>query len=155
MEIKFNYHESLLALTSVVAKADGELEKSEIDARVHMILTEKIESSVIDSFKTKYEVLSKDIEKTFNTAMSCLKDLSQEQKAKAVAWMYLVANTTSSSDDEEIDLSNLEEVESWSNNDNYVDLSELHYINTAKKTLKLKLAEIKEAFAAIPTPKRI
>ncbi len=50
MAYEFDYHEALLALTTIVAWADGENQDAEVDARVQMIVHEKITDSVFDAF---------------------------------------------------------------------------------------------------------
>ena len=157
MKIKFSYNEALLGLTSVVSAADGVFRKAETDARVHMVITEKISNSEIDAFKSKYDELE-NFQETYDSAIDSLKDETIELKSKALAYMYLVANVTSDNgddDNEVIDLNHLEEIEDYINDDKYVDLEELVWINKAKKDLNISLSEMKTQFNKIPAAKRI
>lgn len=155
MKVKFSYNEALLGLTSVVSAADGVFRKAETDARVHMVINEKISNSEIDAFKSKYDELS-NIDETYATAIESLTTQSPDLKAKALAYMYLVANVASDGEDNEVtDLNHLEEIEDYINDDKYVDLEELVWINKAKKDLKISLKAMKEEFEKIPAAKRI
>lgn len=153
-QISFNYQECLLALTAVVSNADGVNHSSEIDARVNMILNEGISNGTIKGYEAKYAELDGG-EKTLQAAIVSLQSETEESKAKALAYMYLVANVGTTDEDELVDLSHLEEVENWQNSDDYVDLEELAVINKAKKELGLSLTAIKEAFKNLPEAKRI
>lgn len=155
MKVKFSYNEALLGLTSVVSAADGVFRKAETDARVHMVINEKISTAEIDSFKSKYDELNS-IEDTYNAAIESLQGEHIDLKAKALAYMYLVANVASDEDDNEVtDLDHLEEIEDYINDDKYVDLEELVWINKAKKDLKISLNAMKQEFNKIPAAKRI
>ncbi len=153
-QISFNYQESLLALTAVVSNADGVNHSSEVDVRVNMILNEKISNSTIKGYEAKYAELDGG-EKTLEVAIESLQSEDDEAKAKALAYMYLVANVGTTDEDELVDLSQLEEVENWQNSDDYVDLEELAVINKAKKELKISLSAIKDAFKNLPEARRI
>lgn len=155
MKVKFSYNEALLGLTSVVSGADGVFRKAETDARVHMVMHEKIPTTEIDSFKSKYDEL-KDVNETYNTSIEALKEEHASMKAKALAYMYLVANVASDDEDNEVtDLNHLEGIEDYINDDKYVDLEELVWINKAKKDLNVSLDAMKEEFSKIPAAKRI
>lgn len=155
MKMKFSYNEALLGLTSVVSAADGVFRKAETDARVHMVINEKISTVEIDAFKSKYDDL-KSIQETYELAIESLQNESMDLKAKALAYMYLIANVASDEEDNEVtDLDHLEELEEYINDDKYVDLEELVWINKAKKDLKISLSAMKSEFSKIPAAKRI
>ena len=154
MKYNFTFHEVLLGLTTVVAWADGENQQSEIDTRVTMILKEGITNDEFNAFKKKYEEINS-LEFTFQESLEALQDMSTEKKAKALAWMWEVANVGTTDEEDMVDLSHLEIVEDWQKKKDYVGLEELAWINRAKKELKLSVDEIKAAFEAIPAAKRI
>lgn len=155
MKVKFSYNEALLGLTSVVSAADGVFRNAETDARVHMVINEKISTTEIDSFKSKYDELE-NIDETYSSAIESLQTEPADLKAKALAYMYLVANVASDEEDNEVtDLDHLEEIEDYINDDKYVDLEELVWINKAKKDLKISLSAMKQEFEKIPAAKRI
>lgn len=153
MDYKFTLNESLLGLTTVVAWADGTNQTSQVDSRVTMILKEGITNDEFNAFKKKYDELNS-LEFTYLESIKALQKLPRESQAKAIAWMWEVANVATT-DDEMVDLSQLEQVEEWIKNKKYVQLDELKWINRAKKDLKLSVEEINAAFIAIPAAKRI
>lgn len=154
MEYKFTYKDALLGLTTVVAWADGKNQGPEIDTRVAMILEEGITNDEFNSFKKKYDEINS-LEFTFQQSIKGLLKLTKEEQAKAIAWMWEIANVSTPDEEEMIDLSQLETVENWQKHPDYVDLEELVWINRAKKELNLSVAEIKVAFALLPAAKRI
>ncbi len=152
MNNKKNYHKSLLALTNVVAWADGVNHPSEVDTVVTMILHEGIENDTISEFKTQFEAADS-LEDTYTDAIETLKAEDEQLQSNAVAWMWQVANVTTNKEDEEIDLGYIED--HWVNKTKYVDLEELVWINRARKELGLSLEAIKEKFKNLPETKRI
>ena len=90
MEISFNFHEALLGLTAVVSMADGEAQKSELDARVQMIISEGMPDEIVNSFKRKYTAANS-AEEVFKAALEALKRAAREEQIKGCAWMYQVA----------------------------------------------------------------
>ena len=146
----FTYDEVLLGLTTIVAWADGNNETPEVDARVQMIFEEQISDDSIESYKNKYKTLGT-LEGVFDSSISSLKNESVEKQANALAWMWKVANIASQGTDETY--GHIDEV--WKDSTANVDLKELHWINSAKKALKLPLADFKKAFAILPTTKKI
>lgn len=153
-QTRFNYSESLLATTTVVALADGNNQPSEVDVRVNMIFEEGISNDTLDEFENKFRKIN-DLEKVYTSAVDTLKKSNKENQLKAVAWMWQVANVGTSDEDEVIDLGHLEMVENWNNRNQYVDLEELYWINRIKKDLKLSLKEMKEVWKSLPEAKRI
>lgn len=154
MDYKFTFQEALLGLTTVVAWADGANQEAEIDTRVTMILVENITNDQFDAFKVKYDEINS-LEFTYHESVKGLSKLSVEQKAKALAWMWEVANVGTPDEDNMVDLGNLEAVEEWQKRNNYVGLAELTWINRAKKELGVSLELIKKAFSLLPAAKRI
>ncbi len=150
MTHKLDYRESLMALTTIVAWADGENQDAEVDARVQMILEEKISDTVIDAFKIKYDEIGSN-EKLFELAVLALNGESTEKKAGALAWMWQVANVAEEGVRGRLDY--IEDV--WKNNKDNVDLAELKWINRAKKDLDVELADFKTAFSKISKAGRI
>lgn len=153
MDYKFTLHEALLGLTTVIAWADGENQSSQIDSRVTMILTESITNDEFNAFKKKYDELNS-LEFVYLESIKALKKLSIESQAKGLAWMWEVANVATS-EDEMVDLGQLEQVEEWIKDKKYVQLDELKWINRAKKDLGLTVDEINKAFEILPAAKRI
>ena len=153
MDYKFTLNETLLGLTTVVAWADGQNQSSQVDSRVTMILKEGITNDEFNAFKKKYDELNS-LEFTYLESIKALQKLPRESQAKAIAWMWEVANVATS-EDAMVDLSQLEQVEEWIKSKKYVQLDELKWINRAKKDLKLSVNEINAAFLAIPAAKRI
>lgn len=145
-----DYHEALLALTTIVAWADGENQAAEVDARVQMIVEEKISNSTFDSFKIKYDEID-DFEKLFEVAILTLAPLSIEQKSRALAWMWQIANVAEEGIQGRLDY--IEDV--WKNDKKNVDLKELAWINRAKKDLKIGLEDFKTAFSKLTKAHRI
>ncbi len=155
MEVKFSYNEALLGLTLIVSAADGVLRKPETDARVHMVLNEQITTAEIDAFKSKHNQLGSTKE-LYSVSIKSILNQDLDRKAKVLAYMYMVANVASKEQEEEAtDLDHLEEMEDYINDDKYVDLEELIWINKAKKDLKVNLVTMKEEFSKIPATKRI
>lgn len=152
MSTIFNYNETLLALTTLVAWADGENHPSEVDTRVTMILHEKIGNDELEDFQAKYNEIG-DLEKVFEVAVASLNLHPKEGRAKAVAWMWQVANVSTNEEDEEIDLGYIDE--NWKNRSGYVALNELVWINKARKALDIDLELIKSEFSLLPATKRI
>ena len=150
MASTLDYQEALLALTTIVAWADGENQAAEVDARVQMIVEEKISNDTFDSFKTKYDEIN-DFEKLFEMALSSLQPLSIEEKGKALAWMWQIANVAKEGVKRSLD--HIENI--WKKSNNNIDLDELVWINRAKKSLKINLDDFKIAFQKIPNTNRI
>jgi hypothetical protein len=146
----FDYQEALLALTTVVAWADGENQDAEVDARVQMIIEEKINDSTFDTFKIKYDEIN-DFEKLFELAILTLTPLSTEQKSRALAWMWQIANVASEGMQGRLDY--IEDV--WKNSKENVDLAELQWINRAKKDLKVGIEDFKSSFSKLNKTDRI
>lgn len=151
---RFNYYESLLAVTTVVALADGDNKPSEVDVRVNMIFEENIGNDTLADFEQKFRKVN-NLEKVYSSAIETLKKSDKDNQLKAVAWMWQVANVSTKDEDEMIDLGHLEMVENWNNRNQYVDLEELYWINRIKKDLKLSLKEMKEVWKGLPEAKRI
>tara|TARA_B100000809_G_scaffold131728_1_gene129472 strand:- start:253 stop:708 length:456 start_codon:yes stop_codon:yes gene_type:complete len=147
---KLDYQEALLALTTIVAWADGENQDAEVDARVQMILEEKISNSTFDTFKIKYDEIN-DFEKLFELAILSLKPRSIEEKSKVLAWMWQIANVAAEGINGRLDYTQ----DVWKNSNDNVDLGELKWINRAKKDLEINLADFKTAFNKIPQANRI
>ena len=147
---KFDYQEALLALTTVIAWADGENQDAEVDARVQMIVEEKISDTTFDAFKVKYDEIN-DFEKLFELAILTLNPLSCEEKGRALAWMWQVANVAEEGVRGRLDY--IEDV--WKSNKDNVDLEELQWINRAKKDLNVGLEDFKTAFSKLPQANRI
>lgn len=150
MTHKLDYNEALMALTTIVAWADGENQDAEVDARVQMILEEKISDTLIDAFKIKYDEIG-DNEKLFGLAILAINNENTEKKAKALAWMWQVANVAEEGVRGRLDY--IEDV--WKSNKDNVDLAELKWINRAKKDLAIDLADFKIAFSKISKADRI
>jgi hypothetical protein len=145
-----NYQEALLALTTIVAWADGENQAAEVDARVQMIVEEKINTSTFDSFKVKYDEVN-DFEKLFEAALVTLAPLSIEERSRALAWMWQIANVAKEGVEGRLDYA--EDV--WKNDNKNVDLKELAWINKAKKDLKIGINDFKAAFSKLNKANRI
>ena len=154
MDYKFTFKEALLGLTTVVAWADGENQQAEIDTRVTMILNENISNDEFNAFKVKYDEINS-LEFTYQECIKGLQKLTIEEKSKALAWMWEVANVGTPDEEDMVDLGSLEAVEEWQKRNNYVGLEELSWINRAKKELNVSLTEIKKAFSLLPAAKRI
>lgn len=149
---KFTFHEALLGLTTIIAWSDGENHKSQIDSRVNMILNEGISNTEIDIFKAKYDEINA-FDRIYENAINSLKKESYEKQIRALAYMWQVANVSTSDSDDDLDLEYI--TDNWINNKGYVELSELKWINQARKDLGVKLEDFKKEFAALPEPKRI
>jgi replicative superfamily II helicase len=147
---EFNYQEALLALTTIVAWADGENQDAEVDARVQMIVKEKISNLTLDQFKIKYDEIN-DFEKLYNLAINSIQGLPNTEKSRALAWMWQIANVA--------DLGTKDKLyyieDKWKNKNHNVDLNELHWINRAKKDLKINIDDFKTAFESLPQTNRI
>ncbi len=154
MDYKFTFEEALLGLTTVVAWADGDNQEAEVDTRVTMILNEGITNDQFNAFKEKYDEINS-LEFTYQECIKGLSKLTVEKKAKALAWMWEVANVGTPDEEDMVDLGNLEAVEEWQKRNNYVGLDELTWINRAKKELNVSLTDIKKAFSELPAAKRI
>lgn len=152
MSATFNYNETLLALTTLVAWADGENHPSEVDTRVTMILHEGIGNDELEDFQEKYNEIG-DLDKVFEVAITSLKLHPVEGQAKAIAWMWQVANVSTNEEDEEVDLGYIDE--NWVNRSEYVALNELVWINKTRKALGVDLDLIKSEFMNLPATKRI
>lgn len=149
---KFTYHEALLGLTTIVAWSDGDNHKSQIDSRVSMILNEGITNTEIDIFKAKYDETNS-FDKIYKSSIEALKKQDTEKQNRALAYMWQVANVSTSDEDDDLDLGHI--TDNWVNNKEYVELSELKWINQARKDLKVNLDDFKREFAALPEPRRI
>lgn len=152
MNDKFTYHEALLGLTTIVASSTGKNMKAQVDSRVNMILNEGISNTEIDVFKAKYDEID-DYERVYNISIETLTKVDSTFQNKALAYMWQVANVSTTEEDEEIDLEYI--TDDWINNKGYVELEELKWINQAKKDLKINLDDFKTEFANLPSPKRI
>lgn len=153
MDYKFTLKETLLGLSTIIAWADGENQSSQIDSRVTLILKEGISNDEFNAFKKKYDEINS-LEFVYQESIKSLKQLDEPSQAKAIAWMWEVANVATS-EDEMVDLGQLEQVEEWIKDKKYVQLDELKWINRAKKDLGLSVEAINNAFAALPAAKRI
>ena len=106
--------------------------------------------SVFDTFKIKYDEIG-DFEKLFELALLTLHPLSVEQKSKALAWMWQIANVAQEGVQGRLDY--IDDV--WKNDKSNVELEELHWINRAKKDLNVDLEDFKKAFQHIAPASRI
>jgi hypothetical protein len=145
-----NYQEALLALTTIVAWADGENQDAEVDARVQMIVKEKISTLTFDQFKIKYDNIT-DFEELYKLAINSIKLLPETKKSRALAWMWQIANVADLGIKDK--LYYIEDV--WENKKDNVDLNELHWINRAKKDLGISVDDFKTAFHSLPQADRI
>jgi len=152
--ITFTKNEASLALTTIVAWANGILDNSQIDTRVQMILEEGITQTEVDEFQEKYDAFPDNFT-LYNAAIKALSTEPTEVKARVCAWMWQVANVGTNKNYKFVDLSFLEEVTEWQNKLNYVDVEELNIINKTRKDLHIDLDSFKTAFKNLPVAKRI
>lgn len=150
MDVKFNFHDALLGITTIVAWADGENQKSELDARVQMILHEEMDSRTIDSFKAKYNQID-DKEKVFEASVEALKELNHEDRIKACAWAYQIAVIAKVGADGELDY----DMDTWRINEVNVDPEEKYWIDKTLNALGVSPEEVLVALGALPDVKRI
>ncbi len=149
MKQTFNHHEALLALTSVVAWADGENQIQEIDACVQMFAHEGIREKAIETFNEKAERINDD-DKIYRLAIATMKTQKPRLRVKAVAWMYQVAAVASSSVNGEES-----NVEIWETSSKNIDSEEIEWINRARKDLEVSLSDLKEGLAEMPEIQRL
>lgn len=150
MDIKFNFHDALLGITTIVAWADGENQKSELDARVQMILHEEMDPKTIDAFKVKYNKIA-DKEKVFEASVEALQELTHEDRVKACAWAYQIAVIAKSGADGELDY----DMDTWQKNEVNIDPEEKLWIDKTLKALDVKAEEVLIALGALPDVRRI
>ena len=146
----FNEKEALLGLATVITWADGENQRSEIDVLVQLMVEEKITDSDFESFKRKYDEID-DFETVFLMSISVIQNKSLDDRSRALAWMWQVANVAD--ENSEGRLNYIEDV--WKNDTKNVDLDELRWINRAKRLLNVDLEDFKSAFNRLPETQRI
>ncbi len=154
IKIDFTKNEAALALTTLVAWSNGVIKDSQYDTRVQMILEDGISQTEVDEFKEKYDKLPDNIS-VYDSAVDSLMREDEPTRARVCAWMWQVANVSTSKNYKTINLDHLEVVTEWQNRLNYVDVEELNIINKTRKDLKVSLNAFKESFQHLPTAKRI
>ena len=150
MDFTFTVKEAFLGLSTVITWADGDNQKSEMDALVQMMEYEKISSSDLDAFKVKYDQIN-DFETVFLMSVRVLQNQPIELKYRSLAWMWSVANVADENSEGRLDF--IEDV--WENDPKNVDLDELRWINRAKRLLAVDLDGFKKTFKKLPKIQRI